>query len=163
MAVEIKDKDRGWGTIKRKIKRAGKGIQITAGIQGAEAQTTRENGITNAKLASVHEFGSGDGTIPQRSFLRSTFDEKRGLYNKGIDGAILQVTALGVSGDLEKALVTLGNRYLSDIKRKIEGGISPPLVVETIEKRRRAGLPDSPPLIATGEMVSMLSVRVKKL
>lgn len=46
---------------------------VLVGILGEE--NARSDGKTNAEIGSIHEFGSTDGKIPMRSFLRMPITE----------------------------------------------------------------------------------------
>jgi phage gpG-like protein len=80
-----------------------------------------EGGITMIELAAIHEFGSPEAGIPQRSFIRSTFNRSDvrnemgqlagKLVGKVIQGMKLQ-TALGLMGAWGVAQIknTVNNR-----------------------------------------------------
>lgn len=51
-------------------------MSITFGYQGSTGQEQYESGITVAHNAAIHEFGWEDLNIPERSFLRRTFNER---------------------------------------------------------------------------------------
>lgn len=107
-------------------------------------------------LATVHEFGSKDGRIPQRSFMRSTCDAKRNehlalinaLQGKVIEGAITIKQALGQLGSVvEKDMVTT-----------IVRGIEPSLKPATIKRRKKRS---SKPLIDTGRLKGSITHEVR--
>ncbi len=50
------------------------GIFVVVGIRGGSA---RRDGTDNVLIGSVHEFGAPSVGVPQRSFIRSTIDERR--------------------------------------------------------------------------------------
>ncbi len=57
--AEVIDRDRGFKRIRRFFeKNAGKGQAVRVGIQGTKADESREAGLTNVKLMSIHEFGA---------------------------------------------------------------------------------------------------------
>jgi hypothetical protein len=56
-AKRVTDRDRGWNRI-RKLFGGPDGPIVRVGIQGREADATREGGIRNVDLAVVHEFGA---------------------------------------------------------------------------------------------------------
>lgn len=67
-------------------------MSITFGYQGSTGQEKYANGFTVAANAAVHEFGTGD--IPERSFLRRTFNERVGDIRKAITDAARKVANL---------------------------------------------------------------------
>lgn len=110
--------------------------------------------FTMLDLATVHEFGSKDGRIPQRSFIRSTCDAKRHehiklmskLQQKYIDGKIT----------LEQALGMLGSVVEKDMVSTIVRGIKPPLKPAT-KKRKKS----SKPLIHHGHLKGAIKYDVR--
>lgn len=105
-------------------------------------------------LAMVHEFGSKDGRIPQRSFIRSTCDALReshiklttALQNKIIDGKI----------SITQALTQLGEVVSKDMVQAINRGIEPTLASSTIRRKR-----SSKPLIDTGRLKGSITHEVR--
>lgn len=105
------------------------------------------DGTSVIMVGAVHEFGSHARNIPQRSFLRSTVQEKRRPYKKlfaKLGGAIL----LGKMTP-EKALNLLGLQAQSDVRQKITDIQDPPL------KHR-----DGNPLIDTGHLRQSITFEV---
>jgi hypothetical protein len=150
----VKVIDRGWNRLVKNLVRS-PNVRSKVGVQGSEAEVARTGGLTNAGLAAVHEFGSPARGIPERSFLRSTFDEKQKGYQKELDriaGMVLDGAAL------EGEMRLLGETYRSDIIGKIHSSIPPPLSPETIE--RKGG--ESTPLIDTGQLLNSISVVIEK-
>lgn len=96
-------------------------------------------------VASVNEFGTEDGHVPQRSFIRSTIDERRNQI------AEVQQRALGrmVDGqfDAKQAAGVIGQWVENAIKKKITDLDEPPNEEST--KKRKGS---SNPLIDTGQM-----------
>ena len=64
----VTDTGPGFGSLSEVLSRVA--IEVQVGI-GAES------GSDLAMIAAVNEFGSDDGHTPERSYLRSTFDEHR--------------------------------------------------------------------------------------
>lgn len=129
-----------------RLKREIRGSHAKAGILGTYAAKEHdpEDGkpaepITMVKLAVVHEFGSPEEGIPERSFIRSSFDEHRGEY--------LQLLESGVKAVLEdrktarQVLAIAGLKMVADIKNGITRGlgIPPPNSPATIAKKLAKG------------------------
>jgi phage gpG-like protein len=158
--------DNGWDLFKKKLAVRFRGISVTVGIQGSEAaeQHDVEAGgtLTNVQLGSHHEFGAtvkngfGKGikiVIPQRSFLRSTFDENRKKYRKLlIDAAKKSVRAVSPLA----AFVVAGEIARGDVIKKIRAGIPPPLEPTTIARKG-----SSTPLIDTGILLNSITAKVR--
>jgi len=165
MAVAVLDKDSGW---KRLLALArGKFPVVAIGVQGEEAeQTVDGNGeITMVVLAGVHEFGSTDGRIPVRSFIRNTVDSRRVEYAQ----LRKRLAALIVSGKLDhkRALGLLGEKVTSHIKGAMEAGLKPDLAPATIARRIQGqaeadGSRVFKPLIDTGQLKNSITYQVRE-
>lgn len=110
-------------------------------------------------IASVHEFGAiidnGKGiiTIPERSFIRSTFDEKQGEWLSFLRQQIKLVCDFRVEPRV--ALERLGAKMVADIQKKIRNLQSPPNAPSTI-----AAKGSSNPLIDTGGLRQRIAYKV---
>lgn len=153
MAARITVRDLGWNRIARDATRTPV-VRAKVGIQSPEAEVNR-GGITNAGLAAVHEFGSPARGIPERSFMRSTFDENQLVYQKEMDriaGAMLE------GAQLEGEMLLLGEQYRGDVIDKIHSNIPPPLADATVA--RKGG--EATALIDTGQLLNSIRVVVEK-
>jgi hypothetical protein len=105
-------------------------------------------------LAIVHEYGSKDGRIDSRSFIRSTCDAKRGdhiklasqLQDKIIDGKL----------NVKKALTQFGEVVSKDMVQTINRGDFKELSKKT-KKRKKS----SKPLIDTGRLKGSITHEVR--
>lgn len=139
MAGHVEDRDLGWIGIKAEIN-ALRSLYVQVGIQDdAEAE---ENGTPMALVGAVNEFGSHDGHVPERSFMRSTMDENRDKYyeamGKGLDeiyAAYAGKKSGGAIGLGRKLLKVIGLRVESDIKNKIVSNVPPPNAPSTIARK----------------------------
>lgn len=147
--------DRGLKQIIKNIIRMGRGRgpSVTVGIQGTDAGPSRGPEFNNASLAALHEFGSRDGKIPQRSFMRGTIDRERRSINKQIARAARNVAA---TGDFKKELGLVGERVRSDMIRTINNTIglkeNAPVTI--------AAKGSSVPLIDTGVLKNSITWKV---
>jgi hypothetical protein len=162
MAVRAKalvtEIDRGWGALKKTlevIKASNGGAIVQVGFVGAAADQVHAGaqGLTNAELGTVHEFGSPAAGIPERSFLRSTFDEGRGEYKELSRKLLRAVIERRIS--VATALKVLGLKVESDVRARIRAGIPPPNSPATV-----AAKGSSTPLIDTGQMLNAISSQV---
>ena len=123
MSKEVTVVDRGLKAIFRRSKRFD-GASVTVGIQGTEAnaevETEGEGTFNMASLAAVHEFGSQDGRIPQRSFIRGTIDREKALIFKLLKTAAKRGL---VNGSLEKNLGVVGEKVVAEMVRTIDQSI----------------------------------------
>ena len=106
------------------------------------AKNNRDNdddsGMTNAKLAAVHEFGSRDGRIPERSFFRLTYEERGEDMSAFIESNELAILKKVMSGKTKDVYKQLGAKWVSFINEcfETEGfGKWAPLSEATLEAR----------------------------
>lgn len=110
-------------------------------------------------VASVHEFGAtirrkrGSITIPERSFLRTTFDEKNEEWINFFKSQLRHVFALQM--DVQTLFNRLGARMVGDVQKKITELDAPPNAPSTIAKKG-----SSNPLIDTGSLRMRVTYRV---
>lgn len=154
-ATEVKDVDRGFEQFQRDAEKASRGAHVSIGIQATEAAQTRAFALTNVTLAATHEFGSRDGRIPQRSFMRATIDREREAISRMIDGAAEKV-AHGSS--LERELGTIGEWVKSEMIRTIDQTIGLAPLKKSTETRKGS----TKPLIDTGQLKAAITWKVSK-
>ena len=155
MAGRVVDTDHGWRALRRQL-RTLSGVSVAVGIQGpeAEAQAPEHGGdVTNLELAYWHEFGLG---VPQRSFLRSTFDENRPRYEQL---ALRASTQAAQGGDPSQLMFRLGETVRADIIKKVRGGLSPPLAPATLARRAGGG---TRPLWDKGILIGSITSKVER-
>src|SRR5262245_44048037 len=95
MTTGVTDIDRGWRRLVSGLRKSRR-VEARVGVQAPEAEADHGEGLTNADLAAIHEFGAPAAHIPERSFLRSTFDENQRAYQQEADriaGAVLDGNA----------------------------------------------------------------------
>lgn len=145
----VEDKDLGLNRIIRTLNKDLDGVVVKVGVQAKDKAVRRGKGgsIRNtdqplAVIAAIHEFGLGD--MPQRSFLRSAYDENLPMIDKMIqrvaNGAVF---GLGTNA----ALNQLGNVVQGMVQRKIVDGPFIPNSPATIKRKK-----SSKPLIDTGHL-----------
>ena len=152
------DRDLGYGKMMTEFKAAkGESAVFVGFLRSSGTHKAKDKGkpITMAQLGAVHEFGSSDGKIPERSFMRSAVDANHGklesliakLSGQVMDGLMAKKKALGILGETVKQLM----------KNKIVGGLQPPLKPATIQAKG-----SSKPLIDTGQLVNSLEWEVRE-
>lgn len=159
MARGVRDIDRGWKRIKAEILKAREQRGVAVGIVGQE-QPREGGGPSNAEIGTWHEFGRGHN--PERSFLRSTFDNNREKY-RGMLGRGLGRVVDGEM-DLDRVLGLLGERAAADVKATIKKGIPPELQKATVQRKTRKsdGAEAATPLIETGQLIGSITYDVRK-
>ncbi|WGT37678.1 hypothetical protein QH639_17825 [Lysinibacillus sp. 1 U-2021] len=112
-----------------------------------------------AMIAAVHEFGittrkeRGSIVIPERSFLRSTFDEKNGEWAKFVKKQLPKL----LDGQMNARTICerLGAKMVGDIQRKLTQLDDPPNAPSTIAQKG-----SSNPLIDKGGLRQRITYKV---
>jgi len=171
MKTQIIDKDLGMENIVRSFKHV-HGSYVKVGLQGQTGQKTygtKWDTVTVVDLGVIHEFGATvrketySITIPERSFLRNTFDENflkwRKYTTEVFFDMLTRYFASNYMTALSKALDLIGFRLVSDIKMRIRQGIPPPnapsVYARKLAKGKGVGTPV--PLIDTGRMMNSIT------
>jgi len=132
-------------------------VGLIAGKGGDTSHTddsTRKMSI--ADIAAIHEFGSPKRRIPERSFLRSTFEENRNRY-VNLLGRLLRQLAEGKMG-VEKLLNVLGLKISTDVRKKITvEGVKPKNAPATIAAKK-----SDRPLVDTGQLARAITYAVER-
>lgn len=155
----VEDKDLGLNRIIRTLNKDLDGVVVKVGVQAKDKAVRRGKGgsIRNtdqplAVIAAIHEFGLGG--MPQRSFLRSAYDENLPVIDKMIqrvaNGAVF---GLGTNA----ALNQLGNVVQGMVQRKIVDGPFVPNSPATIKRKK-----SSKPLIDTGHLRQSIRYVIEK-
>ena len=120
----VEDKDKGFKHIIRTLNKDLDGVVIKVGVQAKEkaARRGKDGSIRTtdqplAVIAAIHEFGLGG--MPQRSFLRSAYDENKPTIDAMVDN-IANGAVQGMS--VGTALNQLGNEVQGMVQKKIVNG-----------------------------------------
>lgn len=163
--VSIEDKDLGWKNIVKALNETAEDPNSVAYVgyfaddePRTEEQTriqhqlegTQYQQVSNAELAVIHEFGTDK--IPERSFMRSTFDAKRDTYEALVEKMAPQV--IDGKMKLKRLLSLVGMKMTADIKHAVKSGagIPPPLQPETVKRKG-----SSRALVDTAQMINALT------
>ncbi len=150
MKVTTQTKDLGAEEFFKAVKNMKSGPYVKVGI--LEEAGNHESGMSVASIAAVHEFGSTDGNIPERSFIRATMDENKGYFTEVTKRMLVEIM---FGGEIRKALGFIGQTIASEIKKRITKGIPPPNKPSTIRAKG-----SSKPLIDTGRLRSSIAHEV---
>lgn len=126
------------------------------------------DGTSVVSVATDHEFGSvGSRTytsprgnqvtvsgIPERSFLRSTFDERKDKWTK--KGKLIIQQMLRTRVDANLFFSALGSSMRNDIRSKIKAIDTPPNSKQVIEDKG-----SNNPLIDTGHMINEIEYTIR--
>lgn len=150
--LKITDRDKGFKRVIKQVEDIGESF-VTVGVH--EGATPYPGGTPVGLVAAVNEFGSENGNIPERSFLRSTFDEQKRKMRQATLKLLAQVIDNRVS--VQKALTKLGFKWATLIQNKIETMRSPPNAPSTI--RQKPDIGDNP-LINTRHLKNSITFEV---
>lgn len=154
MTFGLVDDASEWKKLRKRLTEETRNSYARVGVLGTDAGEERD-GISQARLLAVHEFGADTGTtrIPERRPLRGTFDEHRpeyeALVKKGVQGIIDGKTSA------EKLLDIVGQKMVADIQRRVREGVEPANADSTVEKKG-----SDKPLIDTGTMLNSITYDV---
>jgi len=110
-------------------------------------------------IAGVHEFGitiqkeKGSIVIPERSFLRSTFDEKQNEWFKFVEKQLAHLLNCRISA--KTLCERLGAKMVADAQEKLTDLDTPPNAPATIAKKG-----SSNPLIDSGGLRQRITYKV---
>lgn len=119
--------------------------ELTAGIHAKEGGEGHD-GLTNAALGEIHEFGLG---VPMRSFIRAWFDENESRINEMTDAALDRVLQ---GADMQTEANRLALWMEGDIKSRILSRLQPELSDATKAKRGEGAVP----LVASSQLIGSI-------
>jgi hypothetical protein len=152
MASGVKDTDNGWKSFQKMLRSIGED-EVVIGIPGEINFSIP----TTAAIGMVHEFGSEDGTIPERSFIRSTFDKNASKYSRLLNKWIEE--AARKKKPNARALFVLGETARADVIASI---VNQEIVQDLAESTLARKSPRTKALIDTGNLVGSIVSIVRK-
>lgn len=135
--------------------------EVRVGVPESKSARTDDSELNNAQVAAVNEYGSLDGHIPERSFMRSSVRENRAKHAKLLMQAARRV-AEGKDQPVT-ALHRVGFIAAADVKDKIATGPFLENAGSTKRKKMREH-PDEEikPLIDKGQLIASIDHVVVK-
>lgn len=111
--------------------RSAKGAYVAVGVQGEEANIGQGGDLNLAGIATVNEFGTKDGDIPPRPFMRNAWDKNQENIRTVQRKALEQV----VAGKRTAAdgLAIIGAWFQAAVQKEITSNTPPPNAPRTIE------------------------------
>jgi hypothetical protein len=153
---DVQINDKVWRKLVAKIGKemATKGVRV--GVLAEKGGNEDRDGITMIELAAIHEFGSPAAGIPQRSFIKSAFEDATAIHAQKImmGKSIKAVIEDRLTPD--QALDLLGLWGVSRIKKGIKKGIEPANADSTVAKKG-----SSKPLVDTGRLLNAIAHKVE--
>jgi len=167
MAVTIKDNNRIPDLLKQLSGVKGKSIEAGVLEDGEQAMIAHvhEYGIRIAVTPKMRGYLSGvlgihlrrDTThivIPERSFIRSGWDQNEGEITKKVESLVANVLEFGIDGPTFMDMI--GKEVEGKLKDQLVQVSDPPLHPATIERKG-----SSNPLVDTGSLNDSISYKVK--
>lgn len=148
MSKLLVDKDLGYNALMNDVKKLDGEPFVKVGVLG-------KSGSELATYAGANEFGTRDGRIPERSFIRSTMDQIRFVLFQQAGRYLDQITAGTMSP--KQALGLMGEFVRARIVVKITTLQDPPNAPSTIAQKGSAN-----PLIDSGRMRQAISWEVEE-
>jgi hypothetical protein len=148
-----------WDNLMRRLSRAGDAVVEVGVFSDASAYP---DGTPAAVVAMVHEYGSRDAGVPERSFVRSTVvssqNQLSSLLGKAGRRLIHGVeVASWVSGSSDSDhLAGVGQWLVEQIRGTLSRGVPPPLEPETSARKGSTST-----LVDTGHLRDSVSMRVR--
>jgi len=113
-----------------------------------------DSDFTLVELIAIHEFGSADGSIPDRAPIRITFETNQEEMAKFTSALVRQMVEKGM--ELVRTLDLLGQKGVSEIKKTITHAYLPrPLKPDTIARKG-----SDRPLVDTGQLLNSIQYEV---
>lgn len=154
------DIDMGWAKIREAIKTSHGDHYTKVGFPSEKEPATVKDGHSATmadmvQIASIHEFGAPKAHIPERSFVRSTHDNKITEINEMIDKE--EKSIFDGTSTVKKSLARVGEFVASEMKKTIEKRIPPALSPLTIKSKTVNGKRGDVPLIDTAQMIQSIT------
>lgn len=154
MSNGVQDIDRGYKQFLEQVSKLKKEPYVKVGVLGTKAsEKYPDSAFSVVDVATVNEFGSSDGRIPERSYLRATIDKKlssyRNLLGALVSDYFLRKTTPG------KILAVMGLKISSDVQDRIVSLRDPPNAPGTVASKK-----SSNPLIDSGRLRQSISFEV---
>jgi len=148
---------RKWNKLRADVAKF-EGAKVNVGVlasKGGNAPHDGGKGITLIELAAVHEFGSPEANVPERSFLRRTFIEQAQPFGE-VCAKVAKGIVLGRFAP-PQALTIIGEWGVAAVRRTItEGDGVPPPNAESTKKAKGS----SRPLVDTGQLLNAVAYDV---
>ena len=127
--------DHGWESIRRRVNAGPAANHVNVGLVGEDGQQEHgDSDLTVEEIGLINEFGSDDGHVPARSFLRSTlvWSNRKTVLNQ-LAQASRRVIFQG--SNWAQALVPVGEWGAAEVRKTIAAGVLPANAPETVERK----------------------------
>lgn len=150
-STKVIDKDLGYDKFMKQMAEMSSQPFVKIGVLGTD-EKSEDGEVTVVEYATYNEFGTAD--IPERSFIRSTMDErKRRIFGKAFK---LQGDIVLGKMTIDKALAIMGTLIKGNIIQKITNLRSPANADSTVQAKG-----SSNPLIDSGRLKQSIDYEVE--
>jgi phage gpG-like protein len=146
----VLDKDMGYRLALRRLQTIPQ-VAVSVGVH--EDAPPSEDGVPVAEYAAINEFGSDDGRVPERSFMRSTLDEHEAKYARLLAGKVDQALD---GKHLKVGMREVGHEVVRDVRAKIESGVGPANAPSTIARKGHGAT-----LVDSGNLSDSITAKVE--
>lgn len=131
-----------------------RGAYVKVGVMAGSKHRDPGGGVSDlVTVAAANEFGTDDGHIPERSFLRSTFDEEE---ERLVQIAAAQHAQIGQGKQsVEQALALMGEYFQAKVVAKIHSHPAPANAPSTIKRKGSSGT-----LVNSGQLAQSIRYAV---
>jgi hypothetical protein len=149
--VKINDKP-----LRKLASKLSKGGYVRVGVLQGSGKASTGN-LTMIHLAAIHEFGSPSSGIPERSFIRRTFNDRS--VQADLSQLFVKLATAIVTKNItnKQYLNAVGAWGTATIKKTITqgAGVPPPLAPATIERKG-----SSRPLVDKGRLLNAITWQI---
>ena len=128
MAGSVTDTDKGYAKLIKQLRDL-EAPGVYVGVRAAA-------GSDMVIIAASNEFGTSDGHVPERSYLRSTVDDGQSEIADDLQKACTE--AVDGTRDLRTGLERVGAKWVGRVQEKIRSHPPPPNAPSTIAKKHGA-------------------------
>jgi hypothetical protein len=135
---------------------------VTVGIRGGGerapvAGESSHDGLTNAQIGYINEFGSAVENIPARPFLMPAVTGTSADVKKILDSNSKVIFETLDAGMVDAALGKVGEHVKQTAKKNITKSVGmKPLSKRTLKERKERGFSGTKPLIESGQLVNSI-------
>jgi hypothetical protein len=136
--VSVRDLDRGMKNVKKLAEALKSGAYTKVGFFGDSDKDRRAGDpVSNVDLAMIHEFGAPAAGIPERSFIRSTFDTQRDKFQTLLNSLVRGMFDHPEKFPPSRVLGLVGAKLAAEIKNRVTQGsqVPPPNSPATLQKK----------------------------
>jgi hypothetical protein len=158
MSAKVTIDDRTWNRLRKQL---GRGLNVRVGVlESKGAEVVEGADITIAELAAIHELGAPAASIPQRSFIVSTFERLQKELGEIIAHVATDVIAEKLT--LAKGVGIIGAWGVGEVKKTITGKLTTGPEPQANKPATIARKGSSTPLIDTGRLLQAISWETDK-